>query len=83
VIELNGAVAVAMAEGPEAGLARIDALEDGRLDRYHLFHAARVDLLRRLGRVAEARLAYRRARALTDNPAERALIERRLDELSS
>jgi RNA polymerase sigma-70 factor (ECF subfamily) len=83
VIELNGAVAVAMAEGPEAGLARIDALEDGRLDRYHLFHAARADLLRRLGRAAEARLAYRRARALTENPAERALIERRLDELSS
>ena len=83
VIELNGAVAVAMAEGPEAGLARIDALEDGRLDRYHLFHAARADLLRRLGRAAEARLAYRRARVLTENPAERALIERRLDELSS
>jgi RNA polymerase sigma-70 factor (ECF subfamily) len=83
VIELNGAVAVAMAEGPEAGLARIDALEDRRLDRYHLFHAARADLLRRLGRAAEARLAYRRARALTDNPAERGLIERRLDELSS
>jgi RNA polymerase sigma-70 factor, ECF subfamily len=81
VIELNRAVAVGMAEGPAAGLARIDALEDGRLDGYHLFHAARADLLRRLGRSAEASAAYRRARDLTGNAVERAFLDRRLAEL--
>jgi RNA polymerase sigma-70 factor (ECF subfamily) len=81
VIELNRAVAVAMAKGPEAGLAGIDALEDDRLDGYHLFHAARADLLRRLGRAEEAGAAYRRARELTDNRAEQAFLESRLREL--
>jgi RNA polymerase sigma-70 factor, ECF subfamily len=81
VIELNRAVAVGMAEGPEAGLAGIDALEDRRLDGYHLFHAARADLLRRLGRLGEASDAYRRARDLTGNPVERAFLDGRLAEL--
>jgi RNA polymerase sigma-70 factor (ECF subfamily) len=81
VIELNRAVAIGMAEGPEAGLAGIDALEDRRLDGYHLFHAARADLLRRLGRLAEASDAYRRARDLTGNPVERAFLDGRLAEL--
>ena len=83
VIELNRAVAVAMSNGPAAGLAEIDLLEDGRLAGYHLFHAARADLLRRLGRDEEALAAYRRARELSANPVERSFLERRLDELSS
>ena len=81
VIGLNRAVAVAMAEGPAAGLLEVDALEDRRLDGYHLFHATRADLLRRLERPVEARAAYLRARELTDNGAEQAFLERRLDEL--
>ena len=80
VIGLNRAVAVAMAEGPEPGLSAIDALEDRRLDGYHLFHAARADLLRRLGRIDEARAAYR-ARELTENGAEQAFLDRRLEKL--
>jgi RNA polymerase sigma-70 factor (ECF subfamily) len=83
VIELNRAVAVAMSEGPEVGLLEIDALEDGRLEDYHLFHAARADLLRRLGRAGEARAAYARARELTGNRAEQAFLDRRLGELSA
>jgi RNA polymerase sigma-70 factor, ECF subfamily len=83
VIELNRAVAVAMADGPMAGLELIAELEGGRLERYHLLHAARADLLRRLGRSDEARAAYLRARELTQNPAERAFLERRLGELSA
>jgi RNA polymerase sigma-70 factor, ECF subfamily len=83
VIELNRAVAVAMAEGPEAGLDVIAGLETGPLERYHLFHAARADFLRRLGRTGEAEEAYRRARELTENPAELALLDRRLRELSA
>jgi RNA polymerase sigma-70 factor (ECF subfamily) len=79
VIELNRAVAVAMADGPAAGLPLIDALGAG-LDAYHLFHAARADLLRRLGRSGEAREAYARARDLAANPRERAFLERRLAE---
>ena len=75
VVELNRAVAVAMAEGPDAGLALLDGLP---LDRYHLFHSARADLLRRSGRPDEARVAYERARELATNPAERAFLERRL-----
>jgi RNA polymerase sigma-70 factor, ECF subfamily len=82
VIELNRAVALAMAEGPGKGLELIAELEGGLLEGYHLLHAARADLLRRLGRDREAADAYRRARELTDNPAERALMERRLGELS-
>jgi RNA polymerase sigma-70 factor, ECF subfamily len=81
VVALNRAVAVAMAEGPERGLELIAELEGGMLDRYHLLHAARADLLRRLDRREEAAEAYRRARELTDNPAERAFLERRLAEL--
>jgi len=78
VIELNRAVAVAMAEGPEHGLALIDAI-DG-LDGYHLLHAARADLLRRLGRGEEARAAYERALALATNPVEQAFLRDKLDE---
>jgi RNA polymerase sigma-70 factor, ECF subfamily len=83
VIELNRAVAVSLAEGPEAGLELIAGLEAGPLADYHLLHAARADLLRRLGRGDEAAGAYRRAAELTGNPAERAFLERRLRELSA
>jgi RNA polymerase sigma-70 factor (ECF subfamily) len=77
VVELNRAVAVAMADGPAAGLALLDGLP---LDEYHLYHSARADLLRREGRTDEARRAYERARALATNDAERAFLERRLAE---
>jgi RNA polymerase sigma-70 factor, ECF subfamily len=76
VVELNRAVAVAMAEGPERGLELMDRIEG--LERYHLLHAARADLLRRAGRREEAAGAYRRALALTANPVERDFLERRL-----
>jgi RNA polymerase sigma-70 factor (ECF subfamily) len=76
VVELNRAVAVAEAEGPEAGLAIVDGLP---LDDYRYLHATRGELLRRLGRTAEAAAAYRRALDLTDDPAERRLLTRRLD----
>jgi RNA polymerase sigma-70 factor (ECF subfamily) len=76
VIVLNQAVAVAMGEGLERGLALIDAL-DG-LDDYYLFHAARADLLRRLKRPVEAGDAYQRALALTSNQVERNYLARRL-----
>jgi RNA polymerase sigma-70 factor, ECF subfamily len=82
VVELNRAVAVAMAEGPQAGLELIEPLEGGRLEGYHLLHATRADLLRRLGRDDEAAAAYRRAHELAANPTERAFLERRLAELS-
>ena len=79
VVLLNGAVAVAMSKGPERGLALIDALgASGELDRYHLFHAARADILRRLGSFEDAAEAYRRALALIENDVERAYLERRL-----
>jgi RNA polymerase sigma-70 factor (ECF subfamily) len=82
VIALNHAVAVAMGVGLETGLARIDALgASGELDGYYLFHAARADILRRLGRRAEAAEAYRRALALATNAIERRFLERRLSEL--
>jgi RNA polymerase sigma-70 factor, ECF subfamily len=81
VIELNRAVAVAMADGPGPGLALMDAL-DG-LAGFHLFHAARADLLRRLARVDEAAEAYRRAIALADNAVERSFLERRLAEVTA
>jgi RNA polymerase sigma-70 factor, ECF subfamily len=80
VVALNRAVAVAMAEGPAVGLVRIDALGD-ELGRYHLWHAARGDLLRRLGRTEEAAVAYRAALELTDNARERAFLSRRLGEV--
>jgi RNA polymerase sigma-70 factor, ECF subfamily len=82
VVELNRAVAVAMAEGPESGLELIDALAAG-LDGYYLFHSARADLLRRLGRSGEAAAAYRRAVELAANPVEREFLERRLRETAS
>jgi RNA polymerase sigma-70 factor, ECF subfamily len=80
VTALNRAVAVAMAEGPEAGLSLTDGI-DG-LEAYHLFHATRADLLRRLERHAEAAAAYRRALELATNPVERAFLERRLGQVS-
>jgi RNA polymerase sigma-70 factor (ECF subfamily) len=82
VVELNRAVAVSMTAGPEAGLELIAQLGSERLEGYHLLHATRADLLRRLGRDEEAATAYRRARELAANPAERAFLERRLRELS-
>jgi len=85
VVELNCAVAVAMLQGPEAGLALMDPLlgsvrRPGPLARYHLAHAARADLLRRLGRRAEAADAYRTALELTANEAERRFLQMRLRE---
>ena len=76
VVALNRAVAVAEVEGPDAALALVDGLD---LAGYHLFHAIRADLLRRLGRQAEAAAAYEAAIALTDNEAERAFLRRRLE----
>jgi RNA polymerase sigma-70 factor, ECF subfamily len=79
VVELNRAVAIAMRDGPEAGLALIDAvLARGELAEYHLAHSARADLLRRLGRTAEAILAYERALELAKQEPERRFLERRL-----
>src|SRR6185295_19213187 len=84
VIELNRAAAVAMRDGPEAGLALIDAiLVRGDLADYYLAHSARADLCRRLGRNTEARAAYERARALTGQGPVRRFIERRLEDLST
>jgi RNA polymerase sigma-70 factor (ECF subfamily) len=82
VIELNRAVAVAMRDGASAGLALIDAiLSRGDLSDYHLAHAARADLCRRLGQGAEARASYERALSLTEQEPERRFLERRLAEL--
>jgi RNA polymerase sigma-70 factor (ECF subfamily) len=84
VVELNRAVAVAMADGPGAGLALADRLADaGVLDGYHLLHSTRADLLRRLGRAEESARAYRRAAGLTQNAAERRFLESRLAEVSA
>jgi RNA polymerase sigma-70 factor (ECF subfamily) len=82
VVELNRAVAVAMSEGPAAGLALLEPLDD-ELAGHHLFHAARADLLDRLGCRDEAISAYLRARALVGNDAERRFIDRRLASLRS
>jgi RNA polymerase sigma-70 factor (ECF subfamily) len=83
VVELNRAVAVAMRDGPLAGLELIDALlARGDLENYHLAHAARADLCRRLGRTAEASASYERALSLTKQEPERRFLERRLAELS-
>ncbi|HUP40956.1 MAG TPA: DUF6596 domain-containing protein, partial [Vicinamibacterales bacterium] len=82
IIELNRAAAIAMRDGPEAGLAIVDAiLTRGDLDGYHLAHSARADLCRRLGRVDEARKAYQRALELVRQEPERRFLERRLREL--
>jgi RNA polymerase sigma-70 factor, ECF subfamily len=84
VVELNRAVAVAMRDGPEAGLGLIDAiLARGELADYHLAHAARADLCRRLGRSGQARASYERALALARQEPERRFLERRLAELSN
>ncbi len=80
VVELSRAVAVAEADGPEAGLEIVDGLD---LDDYRYLHSTRGELLRRLGRTAEARDAFGRALALADDEAERRLLERRLDELGA
>jgi len=77
VIALNRALAIAELRGPQEGLAAVSGLQ-GRLDGYHLYHAARGVLLRRVGRTAEARMADERALALASNPAERRLLEERL-----
>jgi RNA polymerase sigma-70 factor (ECF subfamily) len=83
VVALNRAAAVAMADGPAAGLELMDSLAaSGALDGYHLLHAARADLLRRLGRAPEAAAAYRRALDLATNPVERAFLTRRLAEVA-
>ena len=82
VIELNRAAAIAMRDGPEAGLAIVDGImARGDLDSYHLAHSARADLCRRLGRVADARAAYQRALELVRQEPERRFLERRLREL--
>jgi RNA polymerase sigma-70 factor, ECF subfamily len=82
VVTLNRGVAIAMRDGPEAGLELLDALAaDERLRGYHLLPAARADLLRRLGRRAEAAAAYRDALTLVGNEPERAYLTRRLAEV--
>src|SRR5262249_32677514 len=82
VIELNRAVAVAMRDGLDSGLALVDAiLRRGELSDYHLAHAARADLCRRLGRDGEARVAYERALALAQQEPERRFLKKRLQEL--
>ncbi|WP_061243174.1 RNA polymerase sigma factor [Ectopseudomonas composti] len=84
VIELNRAVALAMHEGEEVGLREIERLlASGELDAYHLLHAARADLLRRLGRNDQAIAAYRQALALAQQGADRQFLQRRLEELGS
>ena len=80
VVRLNRAVAVRELSGPEAALAEIDSLANA-LDGYHLFHAARADMLRAVGRIEQARSEEQQAIALTDNVAERALLEKRLREM--
>jgi RNA polymerase sigma-70 factor, ECF subfamily len=82
VVQLNRAVAIAMRDGPEAGLAHIEAvLADGELANYYLAHSARADMYRRLGRTAEARASYEKALALTQQEPERQFLARRLEEL--
>jgi RNA polymerase sigma-70 factor, ECF subfamily len=79
VVQLNRAVAIAMSDGPEAGLAQIDAvLEQGELANYYLAHSARADMYRRLGRAAEARSAYEKALALTQQDPERQFLQERI-----
>jgi RNA polymerase sigma-70 factor (ECF subfamily) len=79
-VALNRAAAVSMADGPAAALPLVDALE-APLACYHLWHAARADLLRRLDRGGEALAAYQRALALARNEAERRFLARRIQEL--
>jgi RNA polymerase sigma-70 factor (ECF subfamily) len=82
VVALNRAVALAEVRGPAAGLAAVDELCSPALDSYHLFHASRADLLRRLGRDEEAAAAYATARALTANPVEQAFLDTQRGALS-
>ena len=82
IVELNRAAAIAMRDGPSAGLVLIDAiLAQDQLNDYHLAHSARADLLRRLGRTAEAKSAYEAALKLAQLEPERRFLERRLSEL--
>ncbi len=83
VIQLNRAVAIAMRDGPEAGLAHIDAvLEQGELAKYYLAHSARADMCRRLGRTSEARSSYEKALALTQQEPERQFLRERIRQLN-
>jgi RNA polymerase sigma-70 factor, ECF subfamily len=82
VVALNGAIATAMAEGPERGLALLEPLAS-ELDAYYLFHSARADLLRRSARGGEARTSYERALSLAPSEAERRFLRRRLDGLAT
>ena len=82
VVQLNRAVAIAMRDGPESGLAHIDAvLEHGELSNYYLAHSARADMYRRLGRTAEARSSYEKALALTQQEPERQFLQERIRQL--
>jgi RNA polymerase sigma-70 factor (ECF subfamily) len=82
VVQLNRAVAIAMRDGPEAGLKHIDAvLEHGELANYYLAHSARADMCRRLGRTAEARSSYEKALALTQQEPERQFLQERIRQL--
>jgi len=82
VVHLNRAVAIAMRDGPEAGLTHIDAvLAQGELANYYLAHAARADMYRRLGRTAEARSSYEKARSLTQQEPERQFLQERIRQL--
>ena len=87
VVQLNRAVAIAMRDGPEAGLAQIDAVlepssgKQGELANYYLAHSARADMYRRLGRRAEARSAYEKALALTQQEPERQFLQERIRQL--
>jgi RNA polymerase sigma-70 factor (ECF subfamily) len=82
VVQLNRAVAIAMCDGPEAGLTHIDAvLEHGELANYYLAHSARADMCRRLGRTAEARASYEKALALTQQEPERQFQQERIRRL--
>ena len=84
VAQLNRAVAIAMCEGPEAGLAHIDAvLEQRELANYYLAHSARADMYRRLGRTAEARTSYEKAPALTQQEPERQFLHERIPQIES
>jgi RNA polymerase sigma-70 factor (ECF subfamily) len=84
VVTLNRAVAIAMVDGPRAGLAIVDALAaGGDLAGYHLLHASRADLLRRLGRLDEAACSYSDALALATNESERRFLENRIREIAS
>jgi RNA polymerase sigma-70 factor (ECF subfamily) len=82
VVHLNRAVAIAMRDGPEAGLTYIDALmEHGELANYYLAHSARADLYRRLGRTTEARSSYEKALSLTQQEPERQFLQERIRQL--